>query len=100
MSGFARRRSAGRALRVDVDGRLIEAVEGESVACALLAAGIVTFRYASVSRAPRGPYCLMGVCFECLVEIDGEPACQACLTPVRAGMRVRTAAPATDGGAP
>ena len=55
MSGFARRSSAGGALRIEVDGRLVAAAEGESVACALLAAGIMAFRRAPVSGARAGP---------------------------------------------
>jgi D-hydroxyproline dehydrogenase subunit gamma len=61
-----------------------------SVAAALLQAGVQRFRASPVSGAPRAPYCMMGVCFECLVEIDGEPSRQACLVTVREGMQVRT----------
>ena len=43
----------------------------------------------AVTSAPRAPYCMMGVCFECLVEIDGKPSRQACLTPVRDGMVIK-----------
>jgi predicted molibdopterin-dependent oxidoreductase YjgC len=46
-------------------------------------------RASPVSGAPRAPYCLMGVCFECLVEVDGVRDRQACLTTIRDGMRVR-----------
>ena len=73
-----------------VDGRPVEAREGDTVAAALLAAGIVTFRETPVSGAPRGPLCLMGVCFECLVAIDGAGSRQACLTLVSDGMAVET----------
>ena len=41
-----------------------------------------------VTCSPRGPYCMMGVCFDCLVEIDGRPNQQGCLVEVRAGMKV------------
>ena len=61
-----------------------------SLAAGLLAAGITRFRNASVSGAPRAPYCMMGVCFECLVEIDDVPSQQACLVRPREGMRIRT----------
>ena len=40
-------------------------------------------------EGPRGPFCMMGVCFDCLVEIDGVPNVQGCMTPVREGMQVR-----------
>ena len=45
-------------------------------------------RTTPVSQSPRAPYCMMGVCFECLVEIDGQGSVQSCLTPVAAGMRI------------
>lgn len=73
---------------VTIDGLPFVARAGDTVAAALLAAGITTFRTTPGRGAPRGPYCLMGVCFECLVEIDGEPNRQACMTPVEPGMRI------------
>ena len=73
-----------------VDGKSIEAREGDSVAAAMLAAGFDHCRTTPVSGAPRAPYCMMGVCFECLVTIDGIGNRQACLIPVREGMRVET----------
>lgn len=76
-------------LRFQFEGQTIEAGPGESVAAALLAAGILAVRDTPVSGAPRSPYCMMGVCFECLVEIDGAPNRQACLTQVSEGMVVR-----------
>jgi D-hydroxyproline dehydrogenase subunit gamma len=63
---------------------------GDTVAAALLGAGVTRFRDSAVSASPRAPYCMMGVCFECLLEINGMPEQQACLTPVRNGMRVHT----------
>ena len=63
---------------------------GTNVAAVLLAGGIRTFRTTPVSGSPRAPYCMMGVCFECLVEIDGHPNRQACLAVVCDGMQVRT----------
>ncbi len=73
---------------IEVDGRPVAAAPGDSVAAAMFAAGISAFRDAPVDGGPRGPWCAMGVCFECLVEIDGEPNRQACMTPVREGLRV------------
>ena len=75
---------------VTVDGGVIEAREGEMVAAAMLAAGILQFRTTPVSDSPRGPFCMMGVCFECLVTIDDIGSRQACLTPVRPGMKIET----------
>jgi len=84
-----RRRHDARKVTIELDGVPIEAREGESVAAAILAAGAGHTRFAPVSGAPRAPYCMMGVCFECLVEIDGQPSQQACLVRVRPGLRVR-----------
>jgi D-hydroxyproline dehydrogenase subunit gamma len=61
-----------------------------SVAAALLAAGVTRFRATPVSGAPRAPYCMMGACFDCLVEIDGAPSRQSCMVNVRDGMRIRS----------
>lgn len=72
-----------------VDGRGVSARAGESVAAALLAAGVVELRTSPRSGSARGAFCYMGICQECLVRIDGAPA-QACITPVRAGMKVAT----------
>ena len=77
-------------IRLSVDGREIEARRGDSVAAALLAANIVPTRTTPASEAPRAPYCMMGVCFDCLVEIDGTGSRQACLVRVREGMQVAT----------
>lgn len=76
-------------LRFNYEGREIVARPGDSVAAALLAAGETVLRATPISQAPRAPYCMMGVCFECLMEIDGVGNRQACLTPVAEGMQVR-----------
>ncbi|MBM3646809.1 MAG: (2Fe-2S)-binding protein [Alphaproteobacteria bacterium] len=87
---FRRLADAGTAVGLTVDGRPIEARAGDTVAAALLAAGIGPCRTTPVSAAPRAPYCLMGVCFDCLVTIDGVGSRQACLVPVHEGMKVET----------
>lgn len=88
---FRRLRDPGRRpIRLLVDGETVEAADGDTVAAALLVGGHAVARRSAVSASPRAPYCLMGVCFECLVEIDGEPSRQACLVPAREGMVVRT----------
>jgi predicted molibdopterin-dependent oxidoreductase YjgC len=89
-SMFERHATTGRALRLTFDGRTIEAREGDTVAAALIAAGVTTFRETSVSGAPRAPYCMMGACFDCLVEIDGIANRQACMVAAVDGMSVRT----------
>lgn len=75
---------------LEIDGRVVHACTGDTVAAAMLAAGIDHCRTTPVSDAPRAPYCLMGVCFECLVTVDGIGNRQGCLVPVRDGMRIET----------
>lgn len=70
-------------------GQPVAAREGDSVAAALLAAGYAVLRTTPAGSKPRGPWCMMGICFDCLVEIDGVPNMQACMTPVREGMEIR-----------
>ena len=72
------------------DGKALRVPQGASVAAALLAAGVERFRTTPVSGAARAPYCMMGVCFECLVEIDGVANQQSCLVRVTEGMTVRS----------
>ncbi|WP_295805660.1 (2Fe-2S)-binding protein [uncultured Nitratireductor sp.] len=71
------------------EGCSIDAAAGDTIASALMLAGETHFRNTPVSQSERGPFCLMGVCFECLVEVDGIPNRQACMVSVREGMKVR-----------
>jgi predicted molibdopterin-dependent oxidoreductase YjgC len=80
----------GERIEIEVDGDRIEAFVGETIAAALIAAGRGTFRRTDRTHAPRGLYCGIGVCFECLVGVDGQPRVRACQTPVSPGMRVDT----------
>jgi predicted molibdopterin-dependent oxidoreductase YjgC len=75
-------------IEVTVDGRPERVRDGDTVAAALVSLGMGANRVSDVSGAPRGPYCMMGVCFECLVTIDGVGNRQGCLIPVQAGMRI------------
>ncbi|WP_349963203.1 (2Fe-2S)-binding protein [Rhizobium sp. ZPR3] len=70
------------------DGTEMQAQRGDMLATALLAAGVAHVRRSVVSGAPRAPFCLMGVCFECLVTVDGVQNRQACLVEVEDGMTV------------
>jgi 2Fe-2S iron-sulfur cluster protein len=76
-------------IAVEVEGRIVRVPEGASAAAALLLAGLPSIRETPVGGNPRLPYCMMGVCFECLAEIDGEPNRQACMVPARPGTRIR-----------
>jgi predicted molibdopterin-dependent oxidoreductase YjgC len=83
----------GPEVRLSIDGEAILAYEGETIATALLTAGRRTFRH-TISGKPRGIFCGIGLCYDCLVNIEGMGNVRACVTPVHEGMRVATA-PAT-----
>ncbi len=76
-------------IAIEIDGTPHVARAGDTVAAVLLLDGGGPMRSSVVSGAPRSAYCMMGVCFECLVEIDGVPSQQGCMIPVRAGMRIK-----------
>lgn len=82
-------RERKKSLSIHVEGRDVAAVEGQPLAMALLGGGVIPFRHTAVSGAPRAPLCLMGVCFDCLVEVDGVQNVQSCMVEVCDGMRVR-----------
>jgi predicted molibdopterin-dependent oxidoreductase YjgC len=87
---FQRLRSDSQGdVALTVDGKPVTVRRGETVAAALLLAGHSVGRTTPVSGAPRGPYCMMGVCFECLVEIDGIGNRQSCMIEAQPGMAVR-----------
>jgi predicted molibdopterin-dependent oxidoreductase YjgC len=86
---FRRLSEAPTDTTIYLDDRPIPATAGESVAAALLAAGVTVFRSCPVTDEPRAPHCMIGNCYECLLEIDGVPDRQSCLVPVASGMRVR-----------
>ena len=87
---FKRLGETGSTITIEIDGKAVRARSGDTVAAAMLAAGNDHCRTTPVSGQPRAPYCLMGVCFECLVTIDGVGSRQGCLVPVREGMRIET----------
>jgi predicted molibdopterin-dependent oxidoreductase YjgC len=86
---FARLPETGvKTVSLTIEGKRVDARPGDTVAAATLAAGVEHCRTTPISGAPRAPYCMMGVCFECLVTIDGVGNRQGCLVAVREGMRV------------
>ncbi len=86
---FRRRAPVSAPVTIWFEDEEVLAEQGESVAAALLAAGVSVFRHTAVNGAERAPFCMIGNCFDCLVEIDGETASQSCLATVREGMKVR-----------
>lgn len=75
---------------IEVDGRRVSAQRGQTVAAVLIGAGITVFGH-TPTGVPRGIFCGMGVCFDCLVTVDGLTDQRACITPVRPGMRIQLA---------
>ena len=80
--------SATQFVTVEIDGQTRQVPEGISVAAAILLCGLKNSRHTPVSGAPRLPYCMMGVCFDCLMQIDGIPNQQACQILVREAMKI------------
>jgi predicted molibdopterin-dependent oxidoreductase YjgC len=82
----------GPSVAISFDGAELNAFEGETVAAALMAAGRRVLRRTAGTGAPRGVFCGMGVCYDCLVVIDDAPSQRACMIEVRDGMRIRSQA--------
>ncbi|MEV5275158.1 (2Fe-2S)-binding protein [Streptomyces werraensis] len=87
-TGSAARRTC--AFEVTFDGRQVEALPGRTVAAVLWAAGITSWRTTRDGGRPRGVFCGVGVCFDCLVTVNGRPNQRACLVPARPGDDIRT----------
>lgn len=77
-----------KAVTIYYNGRPLAAYEGEPVASALMAAGIRCMRTTARRREPRGVFCAIGRCTDCMMIVDGQPNTRTCVTPVRDGMRV------------
>ncbi len=81
---------------ITIEDRPVRVPSTYNVAAAVLSHSTGPTRTTSISGAPRAPYCMMGVCFDCLMEIDGIPNRQACLVPVAEGMQIRRQEGARD----
>lgn len=79
-----------RQVTIYVDGKPIPAYEGEPIAAALVASGIRVMRKTPKLGQPRGVFCAIGRCTDCVMTVDGVPNVRTCVTPVREGMRVET----------
>jgi predicted molibdopterin-dependent oxidoreductase YjgC len=75
---------------ITFDGRPLECQDGWTVGAALTAAGVASWRTTRHGGRPRGLFCGIGVCFDCLVTVNGQPSLRACLAPARPGDDVRT----------
>ena len=85
---FRRLHDPSPSITLSIDGVAVHAQPGETVAAVLLRTPPFHARTTMLSGARRAPYCMMGVCFDCLAVVDGERSVQTCLTEVRDGMTV------------
>lgn len=88
--------SKGSRVVFTYDGVEMEGYEGEPIAMALKAAGVEVHRFTAKRHEPRGIFCAIGRCTDCVMVVDGKPNVRTCMTPLAAGMDVRT----QDGVAP
>jgi hypothetical protein len=86
IKGFER----SKEFEIEVDGEKITAFQGETIASALIGAGRQTFRRTPKKNQPRGLYCGIGLCYECMMVVDGVPNTRACQTLATPGCRVET----------
>ena len=84
------RLSPSRWIEIEVDGEKIKAIEGEPIAAAILASGRYALRLTKRYSEPRGVFCAIGRCTDCLMEVNGRPNVRSCVTPAEPGMKIRT----------
>ena len=80
----------GRPMTLHVDGRPVTAYEGDTIAAALLASEIKVFRRTVIKGEPRGVFCAIGRCTDCVMTVDGKPNVRTCVTPAVEGMKIQT----------
>ncbi|MBR5360074.1 MAG: (2Fe-2S)-binding protein [Lachnospiraceae bacterium] len=80
----------GQIVKFTFDGKEIEGYEGEPIAAALKAADVMVHRYTQKEHKPRGIFCAIGRCTDCVMIVDGVPNVRTCITPLKAGMVVKT----------
>ncbi len=77
-------------ITITVNGQPVQAREGEPVAAAMMAAGLKVFRRTPKLHSPRGVFCAIGRCTDCVMRVDGTPSVRTCVTPARDGMVVES----------
>lgn len=80
----------GKLVSFTYDGQKFQGYEGEPIAAALKAAGIMIHRYTKKEHKPRGIFCAIGRCTDCVMVVDGVPNVRTCVTPLQEGMKVQT----------
>lgn len=80
----------GKLVKFTYDGQEIEGCEGEPIAAALKAAGVMVHRYTKKEHKPRGIFCAIGRCTDCVMIVNGKPNIRTCVTPLEEGMEIKT----------
>ena len=80
----------GKTVTFTLDEKEMQGWEGEPIAAALKAAGVMVHRHTLKNDAPRGIFCAIGRCTDCVMIVDGQPNVRTCVTPLHAGMKVQT----------
>lgn len=86
----------GKPVSFTYNGRELQGIEGEPVSAALRAAGVMTHRYTAKRHEPRGVFCAIGRCTDCVMVVNGKPNVRTCITPLEEGMTVCTQYGASD----
>lgn len=80
----------GKEVSFFFDGKELRGFEGEPIAAALKAEGVMVHRYTKKEHTPRGIFCAIGRCTDCVMIVDGKPNVRTCVTPLKEGMKVQT----------
>lgn len=80
----------GKQITFTFDGKELTGYEGDSIAAALKAAGVMVHRYTTKQHKPRGIFCAIGRCTDCVMIVNGVPNVRTCVTPLEAGMQIQT----------
>lgn len=80
----------GRMVTFTYDGQELQGVEGEPIATALRVAGVMVHRYTKKRHEPRGVFCAIGRCTDCVMIVNGKPNIRTCITPLEEGMVIQT----------
>lgn len=80
----------GKKVAFTYNGETLTGFEGEPIAAALKAAGVMVHRYTKKEHKPRGIFCAIGRCTDCVMVVDGKPNIRTCVTPLKEGMKVET----------
>ena len=80
----------GRPVTITFDGKELQGFEGEPIAAALKANGVMVHRYTKKQHKPRGIFCAIGRCTDCVMVVDNVPNVRTCITPLKEGMDIKT----------